>query len=291
MARRARSAALVHAHGDVAGMLALPLLRRHPSLVTTHGLHLLRRARWPLRPALVEGLRAAVGAARLTICTSRSERDELAALIGEKRAGGLRVIPNGVDPPPPDPAAREAVRAELGLATGDVLALFLGQLERRKGPLTAVAAAVRARERRVPIVLAVAGEGPQAPLVAAQAGPAIRELGFRFDPERLLAAADIFILPSFREGHSFALLEAMAHGLAVVVADGPGNAEAVGEAACIVPPDDIEGLTQALASLGADAAERARLGSLARARVVERYSAERFLAEMAAVYGAVLEQA
>ena len=68
------------------------------------------------------------------------------------------------------------------------------------------------RRAGAPFVLLVAGDGP---LAGALAGERVRMLGQRDDVPALLAAADILVLPSAREGLSFALLEAMAAGLAL----------------------------------------------------------------------------
>ncbi|MBW3653432.1 MAG: glycosyltransferase, partial [Actinobacteria bacterium] len=120
---------------------------------------------------------------------------------------------------------------------------------------------------------------------------AIRPLGFRRDPERLLAAADIFVLPSEREGLSFAVLEAMGHGLAMVVCDGPGNPEAVGEAGIVVPAGDVGALAAALAALARDPARRAVLADAARERVAAQFTRERMLAGIAEAYAAALTSA
>jgi glycosyltransferase involved in cell wall biosynthesis len=289
IARRARRADLVHAHGDVASTLVLPLLRSRPSVVTTHGLHFLRRSGGPRARAARAAVRAVVGAAARTVCTSAAERDELAALLGSAVSGRLVVVHNGVRlPPEADAAQRRAARAALDLAEGDVIALYLGRLEDRKEPLVAVEAARRARERGAPVVLLVAGEGPLAGEVAARSGAAVRPLGHRGDPEGLLAAADVLLLPSAREGLAMAALEAMAHGLAVIVSDGPGNPEAVGDAGVVAPVGDVEAWTEALLRLAAGADERARLGVAARARVAQEFSVERFLDGVANAYDAAL---
>jgi glycosyltransferase involved in cell wall biosynthesis len=224
VARRANAADLLHVHGDVAAALSWPLLRRNRGVVTSHGLHLLRRLEGPARRPFVGALRAALEGARVTICTSEVEREELTALLPAAAAERLVTIDNGVPTPPaPDAARRAATRAALGVEESEALFLFLGQLEPRKAPLAAVAAAQTARAHNLPVVLAVAGEGPLYDRVVAAAGPAVRALGFRSDVQPLLEAADVFVLPSAREGLSFALLEAMAWGLPVVVCDGPGN--------------------------------------------------------------------
>jgi glycosyltransferase involved in cell wall biosynthesis len=287
-ARRAAQADLVHAHGDVAAMLSLPLLRRRPSVVTTHGLHFLRRARGPRRWAAERGLRAVTATARCTVCTSEAERDELRALAGG-RAQRLVVVANGITiPAPADAQEREVARAELGLAPDAVAVLYLGQLERRKDPLTAARAAARAREVNPSLVLLVAGEGPLEAEIAGLAGGGIRMLGFRRDTRSLLVAADIFVLPSSREGLSLSVLEAMAHGLAVVVSDGAGNPEAVGGAGIVCPFGDERAFAAALVRLTENQAERDALGAAARARVTAGFSAERFAGDIDAVYAAVL---
>lgn len=287
IARAAAGADLVHAHGDVAALLALPLLRRSPSVVTTHGLHFLRRTRGARLAAAQRGFRVVARSAGCIVCTSAAERDELAALLGPELSARLAVVHNGVDVRPPDPGA--VARAELGLGE-EVVVLFLGELEARKAPLVAVAAARRAAADGAPLVLLVAGDGPQAEAVRAWSSSVVRPLGFRRDPERLLAAADIFVLPSEREGLSFAVLEAMAAGLTMVVSDGPGNPEAVGDAGVVVPVGDVAALADALGELALDQARRERLGASARERVRAQFSVEQMLGGVAAAYAAALER-
>lgn len=288
IALAARRADLVHAHGDVAATLALPLLRAFPSVVTTHGLHFLRRATGARRVVAERAMRGVARSAARVICTSEAERDELAALFAPRLAERLVVVHNGVAPAAA--VGRTGARAALGLEDGDVAALFLGELSERKGVMVAVEAARAVADGGAPLVLLVAGEGPQAATVAAAAAvaTAIRPLGFRSDPGQLLAAADVFVLPSEREGLSFAVLEAMAHGLAMVVADGPGNPEAVGDAGVVVPAGDVGALAAALRSVAVDAFERARLGAAARERALGQFGLDRMLAGVAEAYAEAL---
>lgn len=291
IARAARRSDLVHAHGDVAATLALALLRGRPSVMTTHGLHFLRRADGPRRVVAERALRAVARSVGCVLCTSRAERDELSALLGPALGLRLAVVHNGIAPPPPvDAGARAAARAQLGLADDDVAALFLGELEARKAPLAAVAAARRAASEGAPLVLLVAGDGPQADELRAWSSSVIRPLGFRRDPQRLLAAADIFVLPSEREGLSFAVLEAMGAGLAMVVSDGPGNPEAVGDAGVVVPVGDVAALAVVLGELAVDEGRRERLGAAARERVRSQFSVERMRDGVAAAYAAALQR-
>src|SRR5919204_68745 len=91
----------------------------------------------------------------------------------------------------------------------------------------------------------------------------VQLLGHRNDVPRLLAAADFFLLVSKREGLSFALLEAMAHGLPAIVADVCENVEAVGDSGLAVPYGDEAALAAALVRLAGDEAGRAILGNRA----------------------------
>ena len=107
--RAAGRADLIHVHGEMASLCTLGLLARRPSVVTLHGLHLLRR----LGPGLPAGLgrtgiRAVVAAADATICVSQGEHDELSGSPAHLRAK-LAVVRNGLAaPPPPDPEIRAA---------------------------------------------------------------------------------------------------------------------------------------------------------------------------------------
>jgi glycosyltransferase involved in cell wall biosynthesis len=282
--RAARRADVVHVHGDAAAVLALPLLAAGPAVTTTHGLHLLRRATGPGAVALRAALVASTAATLVVVCCSEAERDDLAAILPARLRDRLAVVHNGIPLPLVDAEERRAARAALGVADADVAALFLGELEPRKDPLAAVRAANHAAAAGAPLVLLVAGAGPLDAEVRAAAGPAVRVLGYRDDPGALLAAADVSVMPSLREGLSFAVLEAMGHGHAMVVSDGAGNPEAVGDAGVVVPAGDVAALTRALAELAADGGRRADLGRRARERVAERFTADGMRAGVRAAY-------
>ncbi len=276
--RLAGGADVVHVHGDMAAMIAAPGLRDRPLVFTTHGLHRLRRSTGLSGRLVRRRLRAAVEASTRTICIAGDERDDLAAALPPSLHERLVVVANGVPvPAAAEPGQRERARSALGLADDDVGALFVGQLEERKDPLGAIDAVESARRSGAKLVLVIAGGGPLEEQVSARSGPAVRALGHRDDLGDLYGAADVFLLPSHREGMSFALLEAMAHGLAPVVADGTGNAETVGEAGVVFPAGDLEALSAQLAGLAAGPGARARLGAAARERIRTDLSLERFL--------------
>jgi glycosyltransferase involved in cell wall biosynthesis len=116
----------------------------------------------------------------------------------------------------------------------------------------------------------------------------VRLLGQRSDVPRLLQAADVFVLMSQREGLSFALVEAMAHGLPAVVADIPENIETIGDSGIAVPYGDADAVANAFRRLAADPAARGELAARARRRAADEFSAEQMIEGTRAVYDRVL---
>ena len=285
----ARNADVIHVHGDAAMIIASPVLVARPSVATTHGLHLLRRSHGP-RLALVRfGLRQAVAASSSVFATSSSELDELASVTRTVDRSKLRVILNGVAPPPTvTRGERNAIRAAEGIPPGAVFGLFAGELESRKEPMLAANAATRIRSAGLPFFLALAGDGPLASAIQARVCEAVRPLGFRADLHRLMAAADVFVQPSAREGMSLALLEAMSHGLPIVAADATGNLEAIGEAGLSFPAGDESALVAAITRICTNPELRRDLGAAARERADTVFAAPRFQQEVAAVYRQIL---
>ena len=101
-----------------------------------------------------------------------------------------------------------------------------------------------------------------------------------------LARAEVFVLPSFHEGLPMAMLEAMAHGKAMVVTPVGGIPEAVQheEQGLLVTPGQPQELADALLRLLRDADLRRALGQRARMRVAERFGTDRVLDQVGAMY-------
>ena len=199
----------------------------------------------------------------------------------------IHEVPNGVLlPPPRSPGERGAARTALTEAHPSLfvppaapLALYTGRLHAAKG-LDCLLAAWKTVLTRWPTArLWIAGEGPHQPTLAAQInamglhGRAVLVGTFDFVDD-LLAAADLFVLPSFEEGMSLALLEAMAAGLPVVATDIAGNRRLVddGREGLLVPPDNAPALSDALCRVLADRDLGARLGDAGRRRVGADFS-------------------
>ncbi len=191
---------------------------------------------------------------------------------------------------------RAAARSSLGIpADGRPVAGTAASLHRRKGADVLLRAAARLAGEGTACHLVIAGEGPERDALHALAG----ELGLLGEgpvrvhlagqvrpPERVLAALDVFVLASRKEGLGVAALEAMAAGLPVVASRVGGLAESVvdGETGLLVPPEDAGALATALGGLLRDPALRARLGAAGARRVAERYSADAMAAGNLALY-------
>jgi glycosyltransferase involved in cell wall biosynthesis len=282
--RLVRGYDLLHVHGEATAGLFLPLLAVRRSVVTLHGLHLLRRVSGPRRTVAAFNLRGILRAASRTICVSNTEREQLAAVVSEKAMRRTVVVHNGARPADESIGAdRARVRRGLGLDQGEPVGIWVGSLDERRDPL----AVVRAAERTSTTVLFV-GEGPLRADVERAASARARVLGQREDVPQLLAAADFFVLMSQREGFSFALLEAMAQGLPAIVAAVAENVEAVGDSGIAVPYGDEEAIAVAIRRLVDNAEERRDLGAHARERTANLFSADAMIARTRAVYDDVL---
>ena len=292
VARGAHRHDLLHAHGEFASAICFPGLAAGRSIVTLHGLHVLRRTSGVAHLLANANLRLIVRASTRTICVSQAEYDDVLEAVGSRVERSLRLVLNGVDLALPRPEERAAARAEFGLAPSTVVGVYVGGLDEHKDPIVPVRAVLEVARSGGPIALLVAGDGPLRPelerLAAEPGGEAVHVLGHRLDVRQVLAAGDFFVLPSQREGLSFALLEAMSLGLVPIVSDAPGNPEAVGDAGFVVPRGDVEGFAAAFSGLFVNEATRLALGNQAHERVALHFRADEMVEKTRKVYDEVM---
>jgi glycosyltransferase involved in cell wall biosynthesis len=146
-----------------------------------------------------------------------------------------------------------------------------------------------------PARLVIAGDGKlRAALSHRAAAPdlagRVRLLGARADGAAVLAALDLFVLPSRWEGFGLVLLEAMAARRAIVATRVSAIPEVVaeGQTALLVPPDDAPALAAAMASLLDDPARRAAMGSAGHARVGAHFAVPAMVAATLEIYRTAL---
>lgn len=201
------------------------------------------------------------------------------------------VVYNGVEVPALTPGLdRNELRARLGLSPATVAALFIGRLVEQKNVPSLLRAAARLSRQAVDFVVLIAGDGPlTAPLqkMIQQLGleRCVRLLGERGDVGDLLSASDFLVLPSYREGLSNAIMEAMAAGRAVIASNVGGNGELVqdGTSGLLYDSDDDAALAAAMQRLIISPGERERLSAAACVRARE-FSIEHMVRHMEQVY-------
>lgn len=158
-----------------------------------------------------------------------------------------------------------------------VVVTYIGRLESVKGADDFVAAALKAKKEEPAIEIQVVGwYKPNHPLVAAH-DREVRFTGLRKDIETILAGSDIFVLPSYSEGLSNALMEALSAGCACIASDVGGNRFLIenGVSGFLFPAGDREALAGHIRRLSGDPEKRLQLGEKARQRIAAIFSWEK----------------
>ena len=193
---------------------------------------------------------------------------------------------SGVDLQRFDPSIVSRTRANLrrrsGIAETSLVIIFVGRVTKDKGIVELISAFRMLRELYNDIDLVLVGplESERDPLPPEtleelSSDMHIHAVGFTVKPEEYLAMADIFCLPSYREGFGTVAIEAGAMSLPAVVTRVTGLVDAVvdGETGVLVPPRNVEALTQALQSMIESPEMRYRMGQAARQRAVRYFDA------------------
>jgi glycosyltransferase involved in cell wall biosynthesis len=207
--------------------------------------------------------------------------------------GKLVHVPNAIDPDGfTRPAkGRAAVMAEFGWPPDSDLVVSVGRLAVEKNYTLLVDAIVRLRDRFPKIRCLLVGDGDRADEIrrrieSAGAEERIVLAGSRSDIPDILAAADLFVLSSIREGLPVALLEAMASGTAIAATAVGGIPEVIrdGVSGLLVPPVDAAALAEAVGTLLGNADLRRALGKEGRKIVEKEYSIRRTAELIGAIY-------
>jgi glycosyltransferase involved in cell wall biosynthesis len=205
----------------------------------------------------------------------------------------LQVIHNGIPAAAFSRPANAGLRGCLARESDRPIVLTVARLDAQKGLGYLLEAAAQVPEAQ----FVIAGDGPERASLEAQAsalGLAKRVdfLGYRSDTADLLAACDLFVLPSLYEGLPLSVLEAMAAGKPVIATAIGGTDEAItpGQTGLLVPPADPAALGGAIRELLAQPALAQRLALAGRARVQDQFSAGRMVAEVTQVYRDLLSR-
>ncbi|TWH90531.1 glycosyltransferase [Sphingobium wenxiniae] len=277
-------------HAALAGRLAgVPHI-----LVSVHGTQRDLVGSGGLRRAtvvnLLEPATLRMADAIVTMCHSAAQR----SFLDPVRHKMLVPVPNGVALPGPEEMAKgTAIRERLGIAADRIVAVIVSRLTEQKG-YADLAQALRHIE---------AADGPDIDLIVVGGGDEDGRIARLFDGlvrcrvhftgqqsevGPYLAAADLFVFPSWHENLSNALIEAMAYRLPVVATAVGGNVEVLNHGGgVLVPARNAGALAGAMLRLVKDAAQREAMGHAALGTIVEHYSLDRMARSWEAHYRAV----
>jgi len=225
------------------------------------------------------------GRATRVVTTGEALKRDLVERTGVS-AERIESVPTGADPLVYAPGDKYAARMHLSLPQDAILIGIVATLRSWKGHRHLVEALPAGA------MLVIVGDGPQREALEAQVRAAglqarVQFAGNQRDVVPWLQALDIFALPSYaNEGVPQALMQAMLVGLPCVTTTvgGIGELAIDGTTAVIVPPENPDALRLALERLMGDPALRTQLGAAARRHFSERFSYERMLDRMEAIY-------
>nr|WP_316643916.1 glycosyltransferase family 4 protein [uncultured Roseateles sp.] len=278
--------ALVHAHSASNASfkrksfyLALARALRVPTIFHLHGGGFRDFADQQASPRLRSWIVHTIRHSTRVIALSQAWSDYLTGLAPGAR---VAIVANPVDVPAELPI-RSVEPARL---------LFLGRASQAKGIFDLLQAMASLKPRWPDLRLALGGDGDLAAVrtYASQLGLAesLDILGWvgEDDKRKELLRAEIFVLPSYKEGLPMAMLEAMAMAVPVVVTPVGGIPEAVQheQQGLLVDPGQPQALADAIERLLASPVLRERLATSARERVRERFGVELVLQRLSAVY-------
>lgn len=280
---------IIHSHSSKAGVLgrvaALITLSRARRVHTPHTFAFNFSAQFGARRRrLFLAIERRLGRhTHAMVHVGRSEREEGLAfgIIAAERAV---VIENGIDPVPYRDVDGGALRRELGIAADVPLIGSVGLLNEAKGYPDLIAAAQIVHASLPEAVFVIVGEGGlrgdlERRIEHTGQRDTVRLLGYRTDVPHVLAALDLFCLPSLWEGLPYVILEAMASRKAVVATDVNGCRDLVadGVTGVLVPKASPAALAGAITELLQDAPRRARLAHAAHELVASGYSLTRMI--------------
>ncbi|MDQ3996680.1 MAG: glycosyltransferase family 4 protein, partial [Gemmatimonadota bacterium] len=277
---------VVHSHEFFASVYggAAAWLLRTPHVITMHGsrYYLSRRRR---RIAL----RWSAKHSRAVVGVSSAKAAELTAALALPPTA-VHVVYNGV---PQHLGERSRVRRELGIGPDELLIVAVGSLFPVKGHIVLLEALAMLREAAElpPWRAAIAGTGREERALRGFVDEhgltdRVALLGFRSDVPDVLAAADVYAMPSLYEGSPLALMEAMFAGKAIAASAAGGIPELVShdQEALLTPPGHAAELAMSLRSLLSDPERRARLAAAAQQRAASRFTLERMTDDYERLY-------
>ncbi|MBI5210960.1 MAG: glycosyltransferase [Elusimicrobia bacterium] len=293
---------VVHTHKSKAGALGRLAARLCgvPVVVHTFHGHVLHGYFGPLKSLVFRLIERFL--AKMTdriIAVSQKVKEDLVR-HGVAREDAIEVVPLGLDLGKFLRGARGGgtLRRELGLGPDVPLVGIVARLVPIKRLDLFLQAARAVKDASPEARFVVVGDGELRPALEATAASlglkdGVRFLGFRDDLEAIYPDLDVLTLTSDNEGSPVSLIEGLAAGCAVAAFNVGGVQDVVkdGRTGVLTPAGDARALANAVLELLADSARRGRLGEAGRADIAGRFSVERLVADLDALYGRLLASA
>lgn len=290
---------LIHCHTPIGGMigrLAGKKCRVKKIIYQAHGFHFYKGApkkNWLLYyPA--ERLLARFTDAIITI----NKEDFEAAKRFKLKRGGMVYFVHGVGITTADfqniPAdAGKEIRNDLGIRDDEILLISVGELNKNKNNAVIIKAISKLKNPKIKYALCGVGEEKQALVsLCKELGveKQVQFLGFRNDVAKLYKAADIFVMPSLREGLSRSMMEAMASGLPCVASAIRGNVDLIeeGKNGYLCAPKDAKSFSEAILKLASSKELRSEI-SKKNLEKIKEYDISVVEKEMMEIYRDVLK--
>ena len=196
----------------------------------------------------------------------------------------------------PDAAAWWSVRGEYAIPESAVLLVYLGRLNKDKGIVDLAVSFANLAPRLLNLWLLLVGpdeENMQSHVesICAECIERVVNVGFTDKPEYFVAAADIFCLPSYREGFGSSVIEAAACGVPAVASCIYGLTDAVedGVTGLLHRPADVEHLSACIETLGSNIELRQSMGHAARVRIESKFYQARLTNALRTFYQRILK--
>jgi glycosyltransferase involved in cell wall biosynthesis len=292
---------IVHTHTAKAGFVGRLAARLAgvPVVVHTYHGHVLHGYYSPAITVLLRGMERVLGSltTRIIAVSEQVKRDLVDYRVANPDK--ISVIPLGFELKPFLDSANQRgnFRADLRLSNGGPLVGIVGRIFPIKNHHLFLDAAARIAAEEKTARFVIVGDGvlrKQMEEHANRLGIADRVIftGWRRDLPRIYADLDVLVVSSNNEGTPVSAIEAMASGCPVVATRVGGLPDLIedGETGCLVPQRDADALATAVLRLLRDRATARRIGQAARAKVAERFTTERLVADIERLYTDLLSE-
>ena len=271
---------------------ALKLAKKIPTIITEHDPFKISKLKTWIKRQLTNSTQ------QLIVCSKAAEK-----IMNENfswLAKNITVIPNGIDIELWEEKLKnsnrdEIRREEFGVKQNEIVILCVAELAERKGQKYLIEAVEKLTRKNIQTKLVLAGSGAMQTYyesIAKKLKINITFLGQRTDIQNLMAAADIFVLPSEREAFGIVLLEAAIAQLPIVASNVGGIREIIyqDQNGILVEEKNSSALAEGILRIIENPEFGRKLGITAHKTVNEKFNANLMALETAKVYDLVLNQ-